>query len=307
MTNKQVGIIGYAFDKGGIQSGSKFGPKVIRKRGLVQKLNDIGLKVKDLGDVSESENLKKTSFSKEESTILEVDSVYSAVSNICAKTSEALEADLYPLVLAGDHSVSIGSVAAVSNYYAAKGQKIGLIWVDTHPDINSPSSSPSKRAFGMSVAFLTGQIPGTIAGLQNSSPAIDPANLAFVGLRDVDKGERELIKNLNISAQTIKDVDLLGIEETIKRAIAVASKDTAGFFVSFDLDVCDPRIVPGTGTPIRGGLDFREAHLVVELLYESNKMLGFELVELNPSLDTSFQSADVAVSLIESALGSSLI
>jgi len=303
MSNKKIGLAGYNFDKGGIVEGSSAGPDAIREHGLTERLKKLNLDLKDYGNVSSSNSSGKKDFSAQESTILDVGEVYSATYNIKALVSDIISDQRFPLVIGGDHSVSIGSTTAVVEQRAQEGKKTGLIWIDTHSDINLPETSPSKRAFGMSVAFLAGLIEGQF----KPTTPVPLENIAFIGLRDVDKGEREIIKKNKISAQTIKDIDLQGIKKTVEKAIEVASKNTDGFVVSFDLDVCDPRIVPGTQTPIRGGLNFREAHLIVELLHESNLMKSFELVELNPTLDKENITADLAVSLIESALGSTLI
>ncbi len=301
----KVSICGYNFDKGGITRGSHEGPTVIRDRGLLEKLGNLGLEVTDLGDLS---NFKSDEIlfspSQVEKDILSLGQVFAATKGIYSLVNTALESNSLPIVLGGDHSVSIGSVAAVSDYYHNQNnEKIGLIWIDTHSDINLPDTSPSNRAFGMSVACLSGMIPGCLS----PKKYVDPENIAYIGLRDVDPPERKIIAKNKIFAKTIKDIDLEGLATVVSKAIDVASKDTAGFVVSFDLDVCDPAIVPGTQTPIRGGLTFREAHLLVELLQESGKLLSFELVELNPLLDKDFQTADLSVSLIESAMGSSLL
>ncbi len=305
MDIKKIGLAGYSFDKGGIITGSAAGPDTVRGRNLLDRLSRLNLDVTDFGNANSTaaEIVAKNSFTTEESGIKDVAEVLQATQNIKSLVSNILTEEKFPLIIGGDHSVSIGSVAAVSEKREQEGKKTGLIWIDTHSDINFPATSPSKRAFGMSVAFLAGLIEGTFKPVA----PIPLENIAFIGLRDVDPGERKIIKENKISAHTIKDIDLNGIQKTVEQAIETASKGTDGFVVSFDLDVCDPRIVPGTQTPIRGGLNFREAHLIVELLYESNLMKSFELVELNPELDRENITADLAVSLIESALGSTLI
>ena len=185
--------------------------------------------------------------------------------------------------------------------------QLDLIWIDTHADCNTPETSPSMNPFGMSAAFLLAEIGGAFAGMQQRSPAVSPENLVYVGLRDVDQGEKELIRRKHITSFTMKEIDRDGIGCVIEDAIEIASLNTAGFVVSFDLDVCDPRIVPGIGTPARGGLTYREAHLALELIAESQKQLAFEMVELNPELDRNFETVDLAISLIESALGKTIL
>ncbi|MBP9839173.1 MAG: arginase, partial [Proteobacteria bacterium] len=223
------------------------------------------------------------------------------------KTTLALNKGHIPIILGGDHSLSIGSVSAVSSFYEKQQKKVGLIWIDSHADINIPSTSPSNNLFGMSVASLLDLFTGYATTMQTKRPAVDINNLVYIGLRDLDKGEVEFIKDLKINAFTIKDIDILGMAEVTKRAIQIATDNTCGYVLSFDLDVCDPSIVPGTQTPVRGGITFREAHLLMELIADNQKMLSLEMVELNPLLDRDFITAELAVSLIESGLGKKIL
>lgn len=311
MRKDKLGLVGYAFDKGGVQTGSAKGPAVIRERGLLSKLANLEYSLKDFGDISlNSEKISSATGKPGPGNIKDEELVKEALQRMYEECLKINDSGYFQLALAGDHSISIASVSALAASLKKKrspDSKLGLIWVDTHPDVNTPETSPSQRAFGMSTAFLLGEVNTSDLMPGEVSQVISHENIAYIGLRDVDPEERVLIRERGLSAATIKDIDLKGIEAVTKEAIEVASEGTEGFYVSFDLDVCDPRIVPGTGTPIRGGLNFREAHLLVELLYESGGMLGFELVELNPSLDKGFESADFSVSLIESALGSSIL
>lgn len=300
----RIAVIGYASDAGGTVRGSSAGPSNLRSLNLLDAIRNLGYEVADFGDV-EHEAPENVTFSEAEQGIAQLQKVYSLCSQLSSLSNKAILQGYFPLILGGDHSLSIGSVAGISN--ALPDQKIGLIWVDTHPDINTPGTSPSGCAFGMSTAFLSGRIEGALANLSQRCPAVESRNLAFIGLRDVDQGEKNYLRSSEASCFSIKDVDQRGIYEIVQEAIAVASQGTAGFVVSFDLDVCDPRIVPGTGTPYRGGLTFREAHLLAETLFESGGMLGFELVELNPSLDKGHSTAQLAISLIESALGDTIL
>jgi len=305
-------LIGFACGAGAVTGGARRAPRVLRERDLIDRLIKCGADVSDHGDVNDSvsteeEKYVKTNASTEEKDIKELHSVYWACKRLADKVRAALDSGCFPLIIGGDHSLSIGSIPAISDYYREQGKKIGLVWVDTHPDMNVPATSPSMNAFGMSAAVLTGRIPGILANIQKHAPAIELQNLAYIGLRDVDPGEREFIKKSNLAAFTTKEIDIRGMANVIDEAIAVATKDTAGFVVSYDVDVCDPWIAPGTGTRIRGGLNYREAHLVVELLYDSKKMLGFEMVELNPLLDTDHRTAELAISLFESAIGKGIL
>lgn len=309
-STKKVSIIGYASGIGGNIPGCKDGPDVLRARGLRKALENLGYQINDLGNAEVNKKHQDNFFKQtnsEEEKINCIKEVYSACAKLTELVEQALDQGTFPLVLGGDHSLSIGSVAGFANYYKQQGKEIGLIWIDTHADANTPSTSPSNNPFGMSVAFLLGLIPGAMQSLQKQSPAIKAQNLAYIGLRDLDLGERTLIKDSGIAAYDMKEIDIRGIAQVVQKAVEVASKNTAGFVVSFDLDVCEPLLVPGTGTPYRGGLSFRESHLVLELLCDSNKMLGLEMVELNPSLDKNHQTADLAVSLIESAMGKSIL
>lgn len=295
-----IALIGYASGIGGNILGCKDGPKKLRERGIVDALIKLGHNVKDYGDAYPNQNFADQITEHGINHIVET---YGACRELYELTSKAISDGNFPLILGGDHSLSIGSTAAISDQH----KKLGLIWIDTHPDINLPSTSPSKNPFGMSVAFLLGLIPGAMKDLQQNSPAIDPANLVYVGLRDVDPGEKELINKHGIKAFSMKEIDMGRVDTVIQEAIVHASKNTDGFVVSFDLDVCEPQLVPGTGTPYRGGLTYREAHLIMELLYDSNQMLGLEMVELNPSLDVDDKTADFAIALIESAMGKSIL
>jgi len=304
-------LIGYAYGSAANTPGGDEAPRVLRSLKLKEKIERLGHSVTDLGDTSQEctpsdqEYIAQTR-SAEEASVHNLSATYLACRSLAEKTAHALASGGIPLIVGGDHSLSIGSVAAVSNYYAARGQKVGLIWVDTHADINTPATSPSQNIFGMSAACLLGMIPGLLQSLQNK-PAIDPEKLVYIGLRDLDPGEKIYLREKNIRAYSMKEIDMLGLGEVTKQAMAHVGQDTAGYVVSFDLDVCDPQLVPGTGTPVRGGLTFREAHLLLELIAEDKRMLSLEMVELNPLLDQNFTTADLAISLIESALGKSIL
>ena len=310
MKNKSIGIIGYASGIGGRVLGAKDGPNKQRELGLFPRLNALGASVKDFGNaeagISEEESAEiRALFSDEERLANNVSEVYKACRELNGLVKECLEDGNTPLVLGGAHSCSIGTVPAISDFY--KDKNIGLIWVDTHADLHTPESSDSKNIHGMSVAFLSGRTPGAFQDLGANKPSVKEENIAYLGLREVDRPEAEYIKNSKINAYTMKDIDIYGVASVVEKAIEAASKDTAGFVVSFDLDVCDPNYAPATGTPCRGGLSFREAHLVMELLHDSGKLLGLEFVEYNPSLDENDITGDLSIALMESAFGKSII
>jgi len=300
-------IIGYACDLAGVHLGAARGPRVLRERGLLKCFSALHKQAIDLGDVQASDSTSSPVLSTGESSMTNALQVYRACESLYSKTAQALEGQLIPIVIGGDHSGAIGSFAAISDHYRLKEQKVGLIYIDAHPDANTWQTSESRRIYGTTVAVLSGNAPGALASLQKSPPALDTSNLAYLGIRDVDYGERQFINQTQITALSIKEIDRNGMANCVQRAIEAACKDTAGFFVSFDIDACDPQIVPGTQLPIRGGLSFRESHLALEMLYDSNKLLGFELSEFNPDLDIDFKTSDFCLSLIESAIGKSIL
>ena len=311
--NRKYGVIGYACDFGGTVSGSWEGPRALRALGLIKTFKELGADVIDYGDVSgyadpNDPRLKSSvAFHEEELRSKNVQAVHYATSQLYNLTRKVLEDGRIPFILGGDHSLSIGGVAAVSDYYQSQGKKIGLLWVDAHPDINIPSSSPSGRFFGMSVAILLGMVPGGLKSIQQHSPAVSNKDLAFIGLRDVDPFEREYLRENVPGASSMSRIDEEGIKHVINSALEQITKNTDGFVISFDLDACDPNFTPGTGTPKRGGLTYREAHYILETVATSGKLLGIELVEFNPSLDASGQTGEVAISLVESLLGKTVL
>jgi arginase len=301
-------LIGYACDLGGPHLGAAHGPKVLREQGAVRCLEALGHKVVDLGDAIPAEFTgKNPQLSAGEGSMHNSRQIYQACFELYKKTTAALEIEHKPIILGGDHSAIIGSFAAVSDHYRKKGQKIGLIYIDAHSDINTWESSISRQTHGTTLAVLGGLAPGALASLQSFSPALDFSNLALLGIRDVEPQERKIISENKIQAFSIKEVDRYGMGACVERAIEIASKDTAGFFVSFDLDVCEPNLVPATPLQIRGGLSFRESHLALEMLYDSGKVLGFELSEFNPGLDTAHKTSDFSLSLLESIAGKSIL
>lgn len=312
----KYGIIGYASDLGCVASGPRFGPSALRASGMITALQSLGHEVRDYGDIeplpsSEEALLKyleiESRITDLERRAQEVPRIYASSVALYEKVKTAIISGYLPIVVGGDHSLSIGSVPAIAERYSIDGQKIGLLWIDTHADLNTPATSPSGRLFGMSVAVLTGLVPGLLSSIQRQFPAVDPKNVAYLGLREVDPLEKGLIRERGMTAFSMKDIDILGIANVLEKSFEVCTNGTAGFIVSFDLDVCDPVVAPGISTPKRGGLTFREAHLCMELIHDSGRMLGLEMVELNPTNDRFSETAELAVSLIESACGKTII
>jgi arginase len=220
---------------------------------------------------------------------------------------KTLEAEKVPLVLGGDHSVAAGTVAGVAEFYRRKEQKIGLIWIDAHTDINTPETSPSGNVHGMPLAALLGLGPSELGDIFGFSPKINPENCVLVGIRDVDAIEKENVRRSGIHVFTMRDIDERGMRTVMEEALRIAGRGTAGYHISLDMDWVDPEDAPGVGTPVWGGATYREAHLAMEIIADHGRMLSFEIVEVNPVIDEHNQTADLAVELALSAFGKKIL
>jgi arginase len=220
---------------------------------------------------------------------------------------KTLEAGKVPLVLGGDHSVAAGTVSGVAEFYRRQQQKIGLIWIDAHTDINTPDSSPSGNVHGMPLAALMGLGPPELANILNFSPKVPAENCVLVGVRDIDSIEKENVRRAGIDVFTMRDIDERGMRTVMEEALRIAGRGTAGYHVSLDMDWIDPEDAPGVGTPVRGGATYREAHLAMEIIADHGRMLSFEIVEVNPVIDEHNRTADLAVELALSAFGKKIL
>jgi len=212
-----------------------------------------------------------------------------------------------PLVLGGDHSVAIGTVSGMARHFQKANRKMGLIWIDAHADMNTPATSPSGNVHGMPLACLIGWGPRELINMSGHVPAVDPSNVVLIGLRSIDDVERLNVRGAGVHPFTMRDIDERGMVAVIKEAIKIATADTAGFHLSVDMDALDPREAPGVGTPVRGGITYREAHLAMELMCDSGAMTSLEIVEVNPVLDEVNRTAQLAVELVMSALGKRIL
>jgi arginase len=212
-----------------------------------------------------------------------------------------------PIVLGGDHSIAAGTVAGVADFLRQSGKKPGLLWIDAHADMNTPDSSPSGNVHGMPLACCVGQGPPELVNLLGFAPKVDAENVALAGIRDVDELERGELRNTGVRAFTMREIDERGMRDVIRDAIVIACNGTAGFHLSLDLDFVDPEFAPGVGTPVRGGATYREAHLAMEMICDSGRMLSMEVVEVNPVIDQFNRTAELAVELILSALGKKIL
>jgi arginase len=220
---------------------------------------------------------------------------------------DSLEAGCVPLTLGGDHSLAMGSIAGVAKYYGKKKQKVGVIWLDAHGDINTPDTTGSGNIHGMPLAHVLGMGHKDLLGIGDQTPMVDPSRAVLIGIRDLDPGERAAIRELGVRAFTMRDIDEMGMRNVIQEAIRIATNGTAGFHLSFDVDCMDPREAPGVGTAVRGGTTYREGHLAMEILHDSGKMLAMDITEVNPVLDVSNQTADLAAEMVLSAFGKRIL
>jgi len=234
------------------------------------------------------------------------------IARVCQKLYETSLASLtegaFPIVLGGDHSLGAGSVAAAAIWAKRSyDQPIGVLWVDAHGDMNTPAMSPSGNVHGMPLAALLGEEPAELADLAGVRPKVLPQHTVLVGIRNLDDREKDAVRRSGVHVFTIKDIDRQGIAAVMDQAVALAGAGTAGIHVSFDMDVCDPSIAPGVGTPVKGGLDYREAHLVMEMLNDSGRLTSLDLVEVNPTLDVRNMTAQLGAELALSALGMKIL
>ena len=300
----RVRIVGVPMDLGAGRRGVDMGPSAIRIAGVQRALEALRWSVVDDGDVGVP---APESRDPGEPTAKYLDPIYHVCNRLRIRVARALAAGDIPLVLGGDHSVAIGTVSGISEHYRGRGQKIGLIWVDAHADMNTPQSSPSGNIHGMPLATLLGIGAEPLVQLGGFAPKVDREHVCLIGIRNLDDSEKEIVRRSGIHAYTMRDIDERGMSAVIDEAIRLASEGTAGFHVSFDLDGMDPKDVPGVGTAVKGGISWREANLLMEKVADSGRLIGLEITELNPVLDHGNQSGQVAVDVISSAFGKAIL
>jgi arginase len=301
---RSIEVIGFPMDLGAGRRGVDMGPTAFRIAGLVGRMERLGFKVKDLGDIDIPipEVLKVG----DESARYLAETV-KACKRLALRVTQALGKGKLPLVLGGDHSSAIGTIAGVAAHFRARDQETGVVWIDAHGDLNTPETSPTGNIHGMPLAASLGFGPEALVELGGFSPKVKPGHVALVGIRDLDPGERKLIAETGITVFTMKEVDRLGIARATEEAIAIAARANGGLHVSFDMDVLDPSAAPGVGTPVRGGLNYREAHLAMEIIADSRRLTSLEIVEANPILDTRNATAELGTELVMSALGKRIL
>jgi len=280
------------------------GPSALRIAGLLEQIAALGRATMDQGNVAAPirEHAREGDVRKKY-----IEDIAAVCRRVHAIACASLDAGALPVVIGGDHSVAAGSVAASADAVRARtGKPLGVLWVDAHGDMNTPDTSESGNVHGMPLAALLGRPPAELASI-GTSPSLRPEHTVLVGIRNLDDREKDQIRAAGVHVFTMKDVDRDGIARVAERAIALASEGTGGLHVSFDLDVCDPSVAPGVGTPVRGGLDYREAHMLMELVADSQRLVALDLVEVNPTLDLRNTTAEFAVELALSALGKRII
>jgi len=301
---KNIRVIGVPLDLGQSRRGVDMGPSAVRVAGLEARLESLGHDVEEGGNIPVAIAEQKKEGQPNAKYLKEITATCIKHAELIVKT---LEAGKIPLVLGGDHSVAAGTVAGVAEFERRKNEKIGLIWIDAHADMNTPETSPSGNVHGMPLAALVGLGPPELANIFDFSPKVAAENCVLVGARDIDAAEKENIRKAGIEVFTMRDIDERGMRAIMEEALRLAGRDTAGYHVSLDMDWIDPEDAPGAGTPVRGGATYREAHLAMEIIADHARMLSFEIVEVNPVIDEHNQTADLAVELAISAFGKKIL
>jgi len=301
---RKIRVIGVPLDLGQSRRGVDMGPSAVRVAGLEARLEALGHVVEDAGNIAVAIPEQKKEGHPNAKYLKEIVATCTKHAELVLKT---LEVGKTPVVLGGDHSVAVGTVAGVSEFLRRQNQKLGLIWIDAHTDINTPESSPSGNVHGMPLAAIMGLGPPELANIFGFSPKIAPENCVLVGVRDIDAAEKENVRKAGIEVYTMRDIDERGMRAVMEDALRAAGRGTAGYHVSLDMDWVDPEDAPGVGTPVRGGATYREAHLAMEIIADHGRLTSFEIVEVNPVIDEHNQTADLAVELTLSVFGKKIL
>jgi arginase len=301
---QKIRIIGVPMDLGASRRGVDMGPSALRVAGLQARLKQLNHHVEDIGNIIVKQPEEMHYGEKNAKYLAEI---LETCTGLAEMVQKSLDEGLLPLVLGGDHSIAIGSVTGVAAHMRAKNQRLGYIWLDAHGDMNTPESSPSGNVHGMPLAAVMGYGPPEMTELAGFKPKVEPRNVALVGIRDLDSKERRLVKESGVHIFTMRDIDERGMRDVMAEALRFASDDTGGVAVSLDMDFVDPSDAPGVGTPVRGGVTYREAHLAMELIADSKTMVSLELVEINPVIDLHNKTATLGVELVLSGLGKKIL
>lgn len=291
-------------DLGQSRRGVDMGPSAMRGAGLQLRLKQLGHQVEDIGNISVKQPEEMPVGEKRAKYMTEIAETCKDLAEIVQKS---LEEKFIPLVLGGDHSIAAGAVSGVSAHFRKEKKQIGYIWLDAHGDMNTPESSPSGNVHGMPLAAVMGYGASELADLLGFKPKVEPQNIALVGVRDLDLQEKRLMKKSGVRVFTMRDIDERGMREVMADALKYAMDDTDGIAVSLDMDFVDPSDAPGVGTPVRGGVTYREAHLAMEMIADTEAMVSMEVVEINPIIDEHNRTALLGVELVLSGLGQKIL
>jgi len=304
MRPSHISIIGVPLDLGAGRRGVDMGPSAVRVANLNARLSEIGFEVDDLGNVPVAQ---PESYPEGQPQARYLPQITQTCTDLAKLVEKQMAAGKCPLVLGGDHSLAVGTVSGVSKHLRQRDEKLGMIWIDAHTDMNTPATSPSGNVHGMPLACCIGLGPQELTDIFGYSPKVAPEHVALVGIRSVDERERDNVQRSGVHAFTMRDIDERGMRSVIEESIRIAGAGTAGFHVSLDMDAVDPREAPGVGTPVRGGITYREAHLAMEILCDSRRMTSMEVVEVNPVIDEVNRTAVLAVELVLSAMGKRIL
>jgi arginase len=302
--SQKIRIIGVPMDLGASRRGVDMGPSALRVAGLQARIKHLGHQVEDIGNIIVKQPEEMPVGEKRSKY---VDEIADACKTLGHAVQKSLEEGYLPLVLGGDHSIAAGSTSGVAAHFRKEKKQIGCIWLDAHSDMNTPESSPSGNVHGMPLAAILGYGVPELHDLYGYKPKIEPQNVVLVGVRDLDSHEKKLIKKLGVKTFTMRDIDERGMREVMADALKYAMDDTEGVSVSLDMDFLDPSDAPGVGTPVRGGVTYREAHLAMEMIADSEAMVSMEIVEINPIIDEHNRTALLGVELALSALGKKIL
>jgi arginase len=300
----KISIIGIPMDLGADRRGVDMGPSALRYADLDERLTELGYEVEDLGDLDVIIPEIKH-FGDPHAKYLK--EIADACAQLATMTLGAIERGRTPVVLGGDHSIAVGTMSGMSEAYRRRGQTLGLLWFDAHADMNTPEISPSGNVHGMPMAAILGYGPHELTHIFGYAPKVRPEHVAMIGIREVDREERLVVKRSGVRVFTMKEIDKRGIGAVMDEALAIVTKGTGGFSVTLDADFLDPYESPGVATPVRGGADYREAHLAMEMVADTKKMRSFEIAEINPILDVQNKTAHFGIELILSAFGKEIL
>jgi arginase len=296
---KKISIIGVPMDLGQTRRGVDMGPSAIRYAGVVERLENLNYEVEDIGDI---EIGRAERIPNSESNLKNLKAVAEGSEKLAAVVDKVIQNGAFPLVLGGDHSIAIGTLAGVGKHF----KNLGVIWYDAHGDLNTADTSPSGNIHGMPLAASMGLGHPTLTGIAGYNPKVKAENIIIIGARSLDEGEKELIREKGIKVYSMHEIDRLGMTRVMEETIAYFKENTDGVHLSLDLDGLDPHDAPGVGTPVIGGISYRESHLAMEMLAEAEIITSAEFVEVNPILDEKNKTATVAVALMGSLLGEKL-